>query len=390
MRASGSPTGEVTLELRRARGDGGLVVAGAADPRPRRARGGVQDGAGGDLPPQPRALPAGRRGRDRRTRSGGGGAHVRVRRRRVRGGGGAGRARGPRPRRDAELPDAGRRATCDGCWWRRPAGSCPSSRRISPRYAQGQLEERGIEVLLDTRLESAEGGAMRLSDGQTFAADTLVWTAGVKPSPLAGLSGLPVDERGRILVDDHLRVVGVPDAWAAGDIAAVPDRDDRRAGAAHRAARDAAGPAAGPEPHRHAPRRRAGAVRVEERRRRVFARALQGRRERVRGQGQGVPGWFLHRSYHLLAMPTIGRRVRIAMDWTVALLFPRDITQLGLVRASARAVRARGEPVDGLRDAARRPCAAASAVRSRPAAPCGCARCRASRGRPRAPRRPTA
>ena len=72
--------------------------------------------------------------------------------------------------------------------------------------------------------DSAEEGTIRLSDGQAFAADTLVWTAGVKPSPLAGMGALPVDEHGRIVVDDHLRVVGVPDAWAAGDIAAVPDR----------------------------------------------------------------------------------------------------------------------------------------------------------------------
>jgi len=50
----------------------------------------------------------------------------------------------------------------------------------------------------------------------------------------------------------------------------------------------------------------------------------------VRGlRFRGFPGWFLHRSYHLLAMPTIARRVKIAMDWTVALLFPRDIAQLG-------------------------------------------------------------
>ena len=44
---------------------------------------------------------------------------------------------------------------------------------------------------------------------------------------------------------------------------------------------------------------------------------------------KGFLGWFLHRSYHLWAMPTIGRRVRIAIDWTIALLFPRDITQFG-------------------------------------------------------------
>jgi len=50
----------------------------------------------------------------------------------------------------------------------------------------------------------------------------------------------------------------------------------------------------------------------------------------VRGvKVRGFAGWFLHRSYHLWAMPTIGRRARIALDWTIALLFPRDIAQLG-------------------------------------------------------------
>jgi NADH dehydrogenase len=44
---------------------------------------------------------------------------------------------------------------------------------------------------------------------------------------------------------------------------------------------------------------------------------------------RGFAGWFLHRSYHLFAMPTIGRRVRIAIDWSIAFAFPRDIAQLG-------------------------------------------------------------
>ncbi len=196
-------------------------------------------------------------------------------------------------------------------------------------YAQIQLERRHIEVLLDMRLDSTEGGTIRLSDGQAFEADTLVWTAGVKPSPLAGLGGLPVDERGRIVVDDHLRVVGVPDAWAAGDIAAVPDRTT--GGLA-------------PPTAQHAMRegRRLG--------KNITATLLGGELApfvwrnvggvcslgRYKGVAnvfgikvKGFLGWFLHRSYHLWAMPTIGRRVRIAIDWTIALLFPRDITQFG-------------------------------------------------------------
>jgi NADH dehydrogenase len=196
-------------------------------------------------------------------------------------------------------------------------------------YAQVRLEHRNMEILLDTRLESAEGGAIRLSDGQAFAADTLVWTAGVKPSPLAAMGALPVDERGRIVVDDHLRVVGVPDAWAAGDIAAVPDRTT--GGLA-------------PPTAQHAMRegRQLG--------RNVTATILGGELApfvwknvggvcslgRYKGVAnvfgvkvKGFLGWFLHRSYHLWAMPTIGRRVRIAIDWTIALLFPRDITQFG-------------------------------------------------------------
>jgi NADH dehydrogenase len=194
-------------------------------------------------------------------------------------------------------------------------------------YAQEQLEARRIEVLLGTRLESAEG-MITLSDGQTFDAATLVWTAGVKPAPVARFSGLPLDDRGRIVVDDHLRVVGVPDAWAAGDIAAVPDRTTG---------------GTTPPTAQHAMRegKRLGDN--------LTATELGGEVQpfvwknvggvcslgRYKGVAnvfgvkvKGFAGWFIHRSYHLYAMPTIGRRVRIAVDWTIALLFPRDITQL--------------------------------------------------------------
>ena len=202
----------------------------------------------------------------------------------------------------------------------------PELPRDLATYAQDQLEARNIEVLLGTRLESAED-AIVLSNGQTFDADTLVWTAGVKPAPVARFSGLPLDERGRIVVDDHLRVVGVPGAWAAGDIAAVPDRTTG---------------GTSPPTAQHAMRQ--GKRLGDNLTATELGGALQpfvwknvggvcslGRYKGVANvfgvKVKGFAGWFLHRSYHLYAMPTIGRRVRIAVDWTIALLFPRDITQ---------------------------------------------------------------
>jgi NADH dehydrogenase len=201
------------------------------------------------------------------------------------------------------------------------------------RYAQRRLEKRGIRVLLNTRLESAEGGVMRLSNGESFSADTLVWTAGVKPEPLGAHSGLPLDDRGRIRVDASMRVEGVPDVWAAGDAAAVPD---------------AFAKGTSPPTAQHALRQA----------RRLAANVLgtfEGREPlpfRYRNLGQlcslgrykgvaivlgvklkGFPAWFLHRSYHLVMMPTLGKKVRIAFDWTVGLFFPQDIVQLGSLQS---------------------------------------------------------
>ncbi len=197
------------------------------------------------------------------------------------------------------------------------------------RYAQRRLEARGIEIRLGVHLTSAEDGVMTLADGTSFPAETLVWTAGVKPAPLAAESGLPLDERGRIPVDVDLRVKGVEDVWAAGDIAAVPDvttgglcpptaqhamRQGKRLG--QNVTAQLSGGSLRPFIWKN-----------------VGGVCSLGRYKGVADvfgiKVRGFWGWVLHRSYHLYAMPTIGRRVRIAIDWTIALLFPRDITQLG-------------------------------------------------------------
>ena len=205
----------------------------------------------------------------------------------------------------------------------------PEIGRDLAAWVRRHLLERGIEVLLETRLESAEGGVMRLSNGRSFRADTLVWTAGVKPEPVAGRSGFDLDDRGRVAVDEFLRVRGVEHAWAAGDVAAIPD---------------VIGGGTAPPTAQHALReaRRLG--------RNLVASRTGGRMEpfRHRNLGQlaslgrykgaakvlgvrlhGFPAWWLHRTYHILMMPTLSRKARIVADWTVGVLFPRDIAQLG-------------------------------------------------------------
>jgi len=197
------------------------------------------------------------------------------------------------------------------------------------RYALQRLRARGIEVLLETRLDSAEGGTLRLSDGQVFRSDTLVWTAGVKPSPLASGSGFPVDDSGRVRTDPFLRVEGVEDAWAVGDAAAVPDRLG-----------GGVMPPTAQHGMRQGKRLASNLVAVLEGRtpepfdyRGIGAVVSLGRYKGVaviRGvRLRGFPAWFAHRSYHLYAMPTLARKVKIAADWTVALVFPRDLAQLG-------------------------------------------------------------
>jgi NADH dehydrogenase len=208
------------------------------------------------------------------------------------------------------------------------------------RYAADRLGERGVEILPSTRLERVDNGSVHLSDGSILRAETLVWTAGVRASPLAGVSGLPVDDRGRVKVDPALRVVGLRDAWAAGDVAAVPDADTPSG--------------VSPPTAQHALRQaKLLAANV--------AASLEGspvRRFRYANKGmlcslghyrgvadplgvriKGFPAWFLHRTYHLAYMPTISRKARIALDWTVALLFPRDVAQLGSLEHPREAFR---------------------------------------------------
>jgi NADH dehydrogenase len=215
-------------------------------------------------------------------------------------------------------------------------------------YAKKRLERRGIEVLVETRLESAEEGVVRLSNGDSFPAETLVWTTGVQAQSLAARSGFPVDRGARVTVDEFLRVRETEGAWACGDAAAVPDL--RRGGISPPTAQHAlfqsrrlaknllrAMDGRPPKPFRH---RNLGQI--------ASLGLYRGVANPLGIRIRGFPAWFLHRTYHLLRMPTTGRKIRIVFDWTVGLFFPRDIVQLGSLQHPREPFRrAAGESEEG-------------------------------------------
>jgi NADH dehydrogenase len=204
-------------------------------------------------------------------------------------------------------------------------------------YTVKQLLKRDMDVRLDTRVESLTGGHVVLSDGEEFDAETIVWTAGVKPNPMLTRTDLPLDEKGRLRCTADLRVDGVADAWGAGDCAAVPDLTSPGA---------FTGPSA-----QHAVRQTktlsANIVAALRRRKLVDYRhkyvgsvaslgLYRGVAEVYGIKLRGWPAWFMHRTYHLSRVPTINRKVRVVADWTLAVFFPREVVSLGQLQQPRR------------------------------------------------------
>ncbi len=216
-------------------------------------------------------------------------------------------------------------------------------------YTVEQLLKRNIDVRLGTRLESCVDGFVKLSDGEQFGADTIVWTAGVKPHPLLSATDLPRNNRGAVTCEPTLRVVNeegavVQGAWSAGDCAAVPDLTA------------AAGTMCSPSAQ-HAVRQASlladnivatvrGKGIKQYRHKHVGSVASLGLHKGVAFiygmKIKGLIAWFLHRSYHLSRIPSLNRKVRVVIDWTLALFFKREVVSLGQLQ----------EPFEPMRDAA--------------------------------------
>ena len=195
------------------------------------------------------------------------------------------------------------------------------------------LRERGVEIHTGTTVEEATADGVRLDSGEEVPTRTLVWCVGVRPDPLIDDLGVEV-QSGRLVTDAFLTVPGHPEVFACGDAAAVPDPsrpDQFCAMTAQHAVRQ--GKLAG---------------------RNIAASLGKGRRKKYKHRDLGFvvdlggfdaaanplhipitgrPAHTVARGYHLFSMP--GNRLRIALDWALDVVLPRQTAQLGLVRSPA-------------------------------------------------------
>jgi NADH dehydrogenase len=197
-------------------------------------------------------------------------------------------------------------------------------------YALRELRGRGIDIRLETTLEEVSADSACLSSGETLPTRTVVWTAGVAPHPSLRQLNLPLDERGRIPVDDHLRVRGSDSVWAVGDCAAAPDPGGGfYPPTAQHAVRQ------GPVAARNiAAELGVGTARPFEYRGNASFVNL-GRYKAVGRVGgrkfRGFPAWWMARTYHMSQIPGVARKVRAVIDWTASLPFRRDLAEVGSI-----------------------------------------------------------
>ncbi|HEY3215282.1 MAG TPA: NAD(P)/FAD-dependent oxidoreductase [Candidatus Eisenbacteria bacterium] len=203
------------------------------------------------------------------------------------------------------------------------------------RYAQRKLAERGVELRLGTRVASVGADGVTLADGTRIPTRTLVWTAGSAPNPL--LAELPcAKERGRILVDSAMRVPGWPGVWALGDCALVPDRHGGFCPpTAQHALRQgkvlarnvvAALCGAPPQPFAFSALGQLAAI---------------GKRTgvaRILGINfSGFVAWWLWRTIYLAKLPRFEKKLRVMLDWSLDLVFSKDLVQFMTHRAKEAA-----------------------------------------------------
>ena len=199
-------------------------------------------------------------------------------------------------------------------------------------YAQKKLAERKVDVRVNTKVVGLTENGVQFSDGSSVECKTLIWTAGVSTNPL--LESLPCPkDHGRLVVNEFLEVQECEGVWALGDCASIPNKKTGQPypPTAQHAMREG----------RTVARNILALIRGEKKRAFAFSTigllAAIGRRTGVANilgfNFSGFIAWFLWRSIYLSKLPRFEKKVRVALDWTLDLLFAKDLVHFMILRS---------------------------------------------------------
>jgi len=203
----------------------------------------------------------------------------------------------------------------------------PELRERLGELTRRTLERRGVESKLGVFVASADDGGVTLADGTRVAGATIVWAGGVAANPL--VASLPfADKHGKAIATADFAVTGYPGVWAIGDCASIVPPEGGRPY-----------PPTAQHAVRMGPHVAANILAsIDGRPLRPFDYKMKGQMANLGEhdavamfgglQVSGFPAWWIWRTYYLLRLPTLDRRVRVAIDWTLDLIFPRDIVKL--------------------------------------------------------------
>ena len=206
------------------------------------------------------------------------------------------------------------------------------------RYTTRNLARRKVELVIGDGVTAIDEHGISLQSGMRIATRTVVWSAGVRPSPvLRDLPGVTHARNGGIIVNRDMSVIGRPGVWAIGDCAWIPAKPDPE-----QTDKNAWYPATAQHAIREGPSLADNIIAtLRGRPTKPFAYSSLGTMASL-GARRGVaalPGgfvltgflaWFLWRGYYLARLPGLDRKVRVAFDWAIGLIFPRDIAELRL------------------------------------------------------------
>ena len=194
-------------------------------------------------------------------------------------------------------------------------------------YAREKMDGRGVAFRMKTRALDARPCVVVLDTGEEIRTETLVWATGTSPHPFMQTLGLEKDSRGWVRVDPMLAVPNHTGVWAIGDCASNLDEKTGRPF---------------PQTAQHALREDETLAHNIEvailegmpkkfRYRTLGSFAVLGHQTAAAQIGRlkfsGLFAWWLWRTFYLLKLPSLEKKIRVATDWTVDLFFPRDIVQ---------------------------------------------------------------